>query len=673
MKNTVFRSIPFWKSAVMTMPDNSFFELMRSVFGKIKTPFNKQQLLNDLEKFLLSADIQKTILAYIDETDAKIIATTALFGEPAPEHLYNFFLDDFSRAQLQDIIVNLEERFIFYRFTEDKISHLALNPVLKNILLPFTEDTSALFPAAPAGKPPKKTNQSCINDLILATILSFITKCESVYKSEGLFRKKIIDEGKKLFPGIDLEQITGALQILGIIYTDSNKLIPDKKHLDDFCLLSSRERMEYCAAAILVYDELTPPFDILPPLFKNKIRELVNIIHSFLNSLKPECQYPEKTLKRMVEVLKHIRINADSLIKSLEITGLIEKISPEVKQLGINAVTKNMINTQDKPVITINSGSSILIYPEIKFIDAVKLAFILNIKETNPILGNTVVCFELDRESAVRSFNNNINADEIIKLLLQLSGKNIDETLVWNLKDWEKRYNEVSLKKGIVLQLAENNRYLSETEPLAGLIIETLTPGFYLLNENAMEDASDALRKAGIDIIAQRQISCVKTIDSTTTSHFSSPASAVSLQKNITLTDTKNKLKKDNSDITANFHNMLENISLSEAEKNELSARIDRRLVLCEAQLKDANIRYEKLEARHMDYTGKQNIAKQAISLQSPVEIVWSLKGKEKNIFGVPQALEKEGTDLILVIDKNRIPLAKISLLRRIKKSIFEI
>jgi hypothetical protein len=46
---------------------------------------------------------------------------------------------------------------------------------------------------------------------------------------------------------------------------------------------------------------------------------------------------------------------------------------------------------------------------------------------------------------------------------------------------------------------------------------------------------------------------------------------------------------------------------------------------------------------------------------------------------GFPEALEKENGGLVLVIspaDKEelmRIPLAKISLLRRIKKSIFEV
>ena len=60
-----FRSVEFWKASVMTLPDNAFFDLLRTVFGKIKTPFSKQVLMNDLEKFLLRDDVKKNIYAYM--------------------------------------------------------------------------------------------------------------------------------------------------------------------------------------------------------------------------------------------------------------------------------------------------------------------------------------------------------------------------------------------------------------------------------------------------------------------------------------------------------------------------------------------------------------------------------------------------------------------------------
>jgi len=724
MKNNDFRPVDFWKSAILSAPENSFFELLRSVFGKIKTPFNKQQLLIDLEKFLLREDIQKAIASYIDENDAKVIAAISLLGEPAPAQLENFFSGEFSYAQLLDIIVNLEERFILYRFIEDKKSSLALNPVLKTVLLPFTSDTSRLFPAVSAGKedtanpapcqmepqPSPKgegspiehpCSQAVFNDLLLAGILSFASQFELFYRVENenkvcVIRKRVIAAGKTFFPGIDLNQLIGSYLVLGLFYIDNEKLVPDRKRLNDFGLLSAWERSEYCAAALLTFNE-TSAFEILPPVFRNRIREIVNLIHTFLNSLKPELRYPEETLKRMIELLKTrtgINIAAEKLFIYLNKTGLIVTAHGGLKKTG--AIMRQKSSHIDKPVIALDSGFSILVYPEINFSDAICLASFSKICETGSSLITPVLRFELDKDSAIRAFNDNIAADGIIELINKLSGKKADDSFIWNLKDWEKRHEEVSLKKGVILTLAEKHRYLTETNSLAPLIIETLAPGLYLLNEDAIEDASAALHSAGIDIIGRKKSVNLQTSKTIYTNHFPAPSASnyqySSLDYDSSDTDTQLSTQENEfaAVLTEGFHAILKTMQLSDTEKAELSARIDRRLVLCETQLRDAHLRFEKLEAKLMDYTGKQNIAKQAISQQSPVEVIVPKKGTDgEKIFGIPKALEKEGNELFLVVDtmqeKNeagsdasagsavrRIALAKIIRLRRIKKSIFE-
>ncbi|MDR3019291.1 MAG: hypothetical protein LBU66_00125 [Treponema sp.] len=697
MNNVIFRDIEFWKSAVMTMPDNSFFELMRSVFGKIKTPFNKQQLLKDLEAFLLRDDIQNAIAAYIDENDVKIIAAVALFGEPLPEELDGFFSGEMSYVQLHDLIVNLEERFILYRFKgEDKRkiqgkNRLALNPVLKQVLLPYTENASLFLNDETKTETPhvgvQGTAQTAapnivVNEIVLAGFLSFVSQWETFFRTEGGSpRKQIMEAGKTIFPGIDLEEVVGCLQVLGLFYVDVDKVIPDKKYFNDFALLSKRERSEYLAAALFVYSEikLKPGFatsEILPPLYRSRVRETVTFIHGFMDSLDTELAYTQKTLKRTVEILKartETMIESDKLLEVIEKTGLIATTLSGLKQAVSFAHNKT-----DTPSIAIDSGVSVIVYPETDFADAVKLAEFLNIKESG-----AVVRFELEKESAVRAFDNNITAGEIIDLLNRLSGGRVDDNLVWNLKDWETRHKEVSLKKGVVLTLAQDKQCLAETNPLNPLILETLAPGVYLLDENAMQDAATALQNAGVDIIARRQNKKENT--ASTYNYFPSLSNNVLYN---TFSDTSNKVSSDVSDsplretdaatLITEFHGILENMKLAKTESSELSARINRRLVLCDAQLKDASVRYEKLEARHLDYAGKQQIAKQAVTQQSPVEVVT----KGKRIFGVPSALEKEGGELILVFtvedltgmtkEEQRIPLAKISLLRRIKKSIFE-
>jgi hypothetical protein len=153
---------------------------------------------------------------------------------------------------------------------------------------------------------------------------------------------------------------------------------------------------------------------------------------------------------------------------------------------------------------------------------------------------------------------------------------------------------------------------------------------------------------------------------------------------------------EDGEALKEQFRAALDKLKLPRAEGDELSARIERRLVLSESQLSGVSVRYEKLEARGLDYVGKAMIAKQAIASGSLVEVNWS-GGSAGRIFGIPVALEKQKLESVLVLEPSprtedppspggqgendggntgdnllHIPLGKISLLRRIKKSIFE-
>lgn len=685
---TFFRSVEFWKSAMLTMPDNSFFELLRNIFGKIKTPFNKQQLINDLNNFLLRDDIQKKICAYIDHNDAKIIAAAALFGEPAIKEIESFFSGEYSYAHLQDIIVNLEERFILYRFNNNDSNLIALNPVLEQILLPFTADFSLLFPAiAETANIPKlsaeQTHSSLavLNDRILAALLSFTAQVNPFFRTEGVIRKSVIEAGKKHFPGIDLGLVIGALQILGLFSVEKDNLVYDNRRFNDFGSLSAQERSEYYTAALLICRNLKSQSDtaagksndpaILPPVSRSRIHETVKLIHSLLDSLEDGLLYPEKTLKKLLEYLKK-EINAEIenglLLETLEETGLLVKRTQEFSQLS--PAEKTQTKKHDGPFIAIDAGSSIIVYPEISYDDVIYLAFFLNIREAGAI-----VSFEINKDAAVRAFDKSISADEIVEILKRLSCGRIDDSLVWNLKDWEKRHREISLKRGVVLSLSEDRRYLVETRSIAKIIRETLASGIYLLDEDAMEEAANTLRIAGIDIFARDRGKITFGKNRTDYyNYFPSPVSSGLLKK---ITPAVNAVSPDSAAaLTENFHAVLQKISVTDSNRAELSARIDRKLILCEEQLKEADIRYEKLEARHLDYMGKQNIARQAIAQQSPVEIVWL--GSGERIFGIPKTLDKEGKELILVVAPDgeggnlRIPLGKISLLRRIKKSIFE-
>ena len=693
-----FRSIEFWKSSIMTLPDNTFFELLRTVLGKIKTPYNKQVLMGDLEKFLLRDNIIKNIACYINQSDALIIAAVAALNEPAPDELETFFAGELSYTALHDLIVNLEERFILYRFIEEKqnrrLSRLALNPVLESVLSPYVQDSSLLFSSisvneASAGEAPARDETMrdkpyFFDERILAALLSFVSQNKLFFRAGGGgIRQKVSNMAKMLFPGLPLETLIGGLQVLGLFFAEGETLVPDYHRFTALGSLSRQDRMAYCAAGILCYADFRendPSGTFSPWLFRAKVYSYAAVMSRLYGSMDVERLYPHITLRKLIYILEQsdARNDSDKIIDIMGKTGLIVPVSdkcwcesPAWRKVSFTSPAR------EDAMIVMDTAFTLLVYPEIAYNDVISLAAFADIIEAG-----MTVRFEISRDSVVLAFNRGFSADGIIELLQRLSCNRINENLIFTLRDWEKRHGEVALRRGLVLTLSPEQRHLAQTRPLAKLIVETFAPGVYLLPESEEEKAAQALTKAGVTIIARREENLADEPAGGLLRNFFMPlhADKPPVDKPPPVSPANDSSA---SILIERFHSILEQMRFGGEARDELSARIDRRLVLSESQLKDAVVRYEKLEARGLDYVGKALIAKQAIAMQSPVEIVWPGKQKQERVVGIPKALEKVGSESILVVDPLggdtgiftdtiRVSLGKISLLRRIKKSIFE-
>jgi hypothetical protein len=285
----------------------------------------------------------------------------------------------------------------------------------------------------------------------------------------------------------------------------------------------------------------------------------------------------------------------------------------------------------------------------------------------------------------------------MIGLLDRLSGNQVAQNLRWTVKDWETRYSGVSLFQGMVLSLAEDRRYLAEAGPVSSLIRRVLAPGVYLLSADEKAGALQALRKAGIDIVAQPsrdrsgspELPAEDPSRDSRLSPYPPPGPppwfvrdafrfAPDIYGEATATESLPPDRRGAERCQQRFYAALEKAPLARAEREELAARIERRLILSESQLAAVSVRYEKLEARGLDYVGKTSIAKQAIASKQLIEIVWSgRQGEVNRVVGLPNALEKSEGETLLVLSPVppgapiRLPLGKIGLLRRIKSSIF--
>ena len=730
-----FRSAEEWKSALMNLPESNFFELMRSVFGNIKTPFNKQRLLEDLSNLLSRDEIKKVISAFISEQDHRLIAAVALLGEPAQGVLESFFAGEYNYAELHAIVVNLEERLIIYRFKDEGLMRLALNPVLEEVLVPFIEDPSLIFPSFP--KTDSGPAPGMGDPRYMAAIITFFAGEEELFKTEtgalsagsaaqgnksrGI-RKKVLDEWKKIFPLHDPNLTVQTTLQLGLFSCEGRRLVPNSEKIADFAALSALERQEYwAAAACLSLNEasrnenvpgVSGGLGILGGSSKSRLRAIASLIHRFRTWIDPERIYPETTLRRLDMLLARteevpgkawgyslfdskVQVQFEQLLAVMENSDLLEK---EKSCWKATKAASEIRPGDEKPVIAMDSAFSILLYPEISFKDALALGSFCSVKG-NPFY------LELSRHSAVRGFDSGLDSGGMTELLGRLSGNRIDSSLGWTLKEWESRHEGVALYQGTVLCLAEDHRYLAETGPLSSLIARTFAPGVYLLSSEEKSEAAAALRKAGVSIIAQP---AAGKVPAGKVPAGKAPTGKVPAQPKRSIHRLSREsfprldsggaglprggaaagIKKtgETEAILERFRRILDKMKLNKQEKEELSARIDRRLVLSEAQLEGTFLRYEKTEASLLDYRGKLSIARKAVQSGSLVEVSWTGPGgRSRKFTGIAQALEKEEGDSILVLRKAedssktkdssggtiRVPLGKVSLLRRIKQSIF--
>ena len=744
-----FKPVEHWVSALMSLPEASFFELLRSVFGNIKTPFNKQKLMEDLIGLLSKTEIRKIIVSYINEQDHKVIAAVAMLDEPEMKDLEAFFSGELSGAELHALLINLEERLILYRFREKETLHLALNPVLEQVLAPFIADTQLVFPSAKADRrPPSGQAAAFIRDpRIMAALFSFIFHEEEFFKTEAEtslsacalpeIRKKVMDYGKKNLGAPDFDLLIRTLVQLGLFRPEARRLVMNREKTEGFSGLSPIERQEYWAAGVyLCLYESAPdlpsganPREDQPfRLSGYRWRGIASSIHRFRHLVEGDRKYPEITLMRLWKLLEKETGNHelpwDIFLSAMEKTGLLEK---KENFWFVPSDGKEKTGTE-QPSIAMDSTFSIVLYPEISFADALMLGAFCSVKE----ISGALIRFELSRQSAVRAFDLGVEASDMLKHLDRLSGGRIDDSLEWTLKEWENRYKGVSLYQGIVLTLAEEHRYLADAGPVSCLIQKTLAQGVYLISSEERAEAVTTLRRAGVDIVAQppaglgsgmmRQGGFYHGFSKTSFPHLTSSfdmehltvsgGGKKALPEGTSETSLSETSLIEASSIKEKFRRILEKKNLSKQEREELLARIERRIVLTEAQLEGTSLRYEKLEAKGLDYSGKSVIAKQAIETGSLLEVTWPTSDGELNcVLGIPQTLEKKEGDSVLVLHTQgnaasvpgntvripgntiripgntirirgntiripgntiRIPLGKISLLRRIKQSIFE-
>ena len=239
-----------WRESIARMPDNQFFELMRMYVGEVKTPFNKQKLVEELSVFLRKIENKEKIAKLLSESDMKVIAAIKFIGNASLKKLTTFFEGTFTYSKLYERIINLEERLIIYKRESEGREILHVNPhldvvfdkiITKSLLVKCAEvtnvNTSQFFSLTPG---------------VLAAFASYVNTRPSLCKADGTFKKKVAEELDEIFSGnLDaLQLIKNAFENLSVIAEDENgKSFIDRQRFSAFAKLPETIQYAYITVA----------------------------------------------------------------------------------------------------------------------------------------------------------------------------------------------------------------------------------------------------------------------------------------------------------------------------------------------------------------------------------------------------------------------------------------
>ena len=679
-----------WQESIARLPDQLFYEILRMYLGEIKTPFNKQRLVEQLCSFVGNEAHSTVILKLLDKSDLELLSAVYFLNNPTILKLNSLFKSKYYYATLYEKILNLEERLLIYKESSDKNSRLLLNPMLEEKLIPLLS-ISYLFPEAfdndgdfddELNVAPCETN---FTPGLLAAFLCYLKNSDNILKNDGGLKKKTVTDLAEIF-GFHIEDKNEILKFEYLIKSLCNLGIivqNEKGNSLNFQKLKSLFNLDF--ETVCAYLCVAAAGHFLP----KTIQENAEL---FLDTIKniPDSGLSLQNIQRLSLVVKEKKSEAGnfsacgisrfaSLLQAAQENENPEPVQFDAVEIGIQCAVvlgllqqvKNSTGTkkfiwncqsfeladESKKVLNMDSGFEVTMMPGLNLAELFEVT-----KPMEIVRYDNAATYLISRKSANICFARGISAEQIQSLLSKYSYYELPQSLVVSLEDWYSNYNSASLYKGYVLKLNKEKQLIAENNPLfKSHIIETLAPGIYLVDFENDDEAKSILQKCSLDCSGNIRQNFASDLPGNFGKIYGvSGLVEIPLEQPECIYDDSIicKLKDD-----------LKKMNLSVEQNEGLLERIEKKVVLSKDQLVPASVHFEKIEATGMDYIGKIHVAENAISSGNLVEI--DVSGVKGLIVAKPVAIinktDNARLKILTVPDESELELP-IARFRRIKK-----
>ncbi len=664
-----------WKNALLTLPDATYYALLKNYLGEIKTPFNKHDLLMKLERFLRKKETADRITSLLSKRDRSFLTAVHLLEGPTIGEISGFFSESESPIDIHHSILNLEDRLLIYE--ENNTGRLLLNPILRPVIESGVIDTASLFNGTTA--PVQEGRQLWLNDSLLIAMLSLIHSDPSLFRRDGSLKKKKQETLLALLPpgiGSSRKRIRLLLNCLlnsGIIRRQGDRARISRSRLRDLAALPAKKRLcllWLSAAACDMY----------------RIEETAGVLGSLLDLMNSSLTFPFSSMLKIFYLAEkktgRRRCDMDCLSRLIEIGVFIEE---EEGRLRKNPSVDRLFGTESdaKGGIILQATFEITLKPGLPLSEGIIIAFCADLKQFDQYPQ-----YELNKTSLSRGLSAGISREELTSCLQRSAGKELPQNIAFSLHSWEEELRGIEILTAAVVIADEKRRFLFEhSEDLKKLIYREPAPGVYLIREEDRKKMATLLKSQGVEIIAPRDTAFdFAADDEKTAAPAEHPAPDISFLSTALQPEARQKKdgrqrssKYGSENIEEELTQSLNRQSLPADVRTDIKHRIERKLILFPSQIGDHLSGNERMEARGLDYLGKVRVIKNALSGRNILlEIIERAPdGSPLKRCLSPRELVKQGGSLFLLAEDIKekkevtIHIEKISLVRKLKGSLF--
>ncbi len=703
-----YKDYEVWNNTLSTLSDSKFFEVVRMYLGDIKTPYNKQEVIRDLNSFLAKKDNIETIIKLLSSWDLKIICAINFIRKPDVNKVSRFFALEKTYVFIYEHLINLQERLIVFT-CEDPVSkkkYITINPVLRKALEPYIS-LNVLCPRADIID--KEKSSFRVNANFISAFISFVLHHRDLNKSDGTLKKKAFTELSKIFESVPLEDadkkkifetFIKSFRNLNLFHETEKGIEIDWERLESFSKLSEVSQCAYIAAGAAILGSrktLLSAGELVLKVFnelrygaytKSQVYKIFSFIkdrsggesssgRSRFEQLLAQNESSEKN-----ESADDFSGEFEAMIDACILLGFfIPQFDTETDEvfyfcgMDISSSFGGMFsrripapgNDEAPKVITLDSAFSVTFMPLLKLSELLPFVKFLDIKRFD-----TASVYEVSRQSVMRGFDFGLTPELMEDLVKKYSSYNVPQNFSISIEEWYGSYLSAALYKGYVLKVSEENASKIKINPaMTSRIQEELAPGIFIMNFRDDSDARSVISKCGFDFVGQIK-SLVPKKEILPFADFyikDEPLVSKNLRKENILSSSV-QIENYLDDMKA----LLDEMQLTAEQREGLLHRIERKIIINSVQLRANSVRFELLEAGGMDYTGKLHVIDNAVGSKSLLEI--QIIGEKEKMIGLPVALNKKtGADIFVIVDEetnteHTIPVSIVSRVKKLGKSI---